>query len=292
MGTFHLLARKAGRLILLIFVVVTLVFFVPYIIPEGPARGVRNSDAPAFVRYGQWMLGVLRFDLGRSPLSGEKVSTLILRSFPLTLGLSLLGMGVACLIALPLGILSALRRRSLWDYAGIIFSWTVMALPGFLLGLLLLLVFAALLEIFPFFGDDAPLHFVLPVLALGLGHAAVLLRVVRASMIEELGRQYITMAVSKGLPDKMTRCRHALRNALLPVIGSLGMQFGSLLGGSLIVEQVFSLSGLGRLVLSAVHQRDFPVIQGCLIFFALMFCCLDFLAGILYAHIGPRTRVR
>ncbi|MDR3200335.1 MAG: ABC transporter permease [Spirochaetales bacterium] len=306
MGTFRLLARKTGRLILTVFVISTVVFFILRIIPGDPAYVVAGIDAPpeavdavreklgtgkpAFVQYKEWMLAVLRFDFGTSLLSEEKVSTLIMDRFPLTLFLSLLGMGIAYLIALPLGILSAVRRWSLWDYAGMIFSQVGMALPGFWLAILLLLVFAAWLEIFPLFGGDSPLHLALPALALGLGRAAVLLRMVRTSMIGELGKEYIITAISKGLPEKTIRY-HALRNALLSVITFSGIQFGSMLGGSIIIEQVFSLPGLGRLILSAIYQRDFPVIQGGVIFFAVVFCCVNFLVDVLYSYINPRIRV-
>ncbi|MDR1627026.1 MAG: ABC transporter permease [Spirochaetia bacterium] len=308
MGIFlRLLARKTGRLLVTVFAISTVVFFVLRVIPGDPAYVVAGVDAPpgavealrarlgtdkpALVQYREWMCGVLRFDFGSSLLSGEKVSDLILDRFPLTLLLSLAGMGIAYALALPLGILSAVRRWSFWDYAGMVFSQIGMAIPGFWLAILLLLVFSAWLRIFPLFGGDSPLHLVLPALVLGIGRAAVLLRMVRTSMATELGKEYIITAVSKGLPDKAIRYRHALRNALLPLITFSGIQFGYLLGGSIIIEQVFSLPGLGRLILSAIYQRDFPVIQGGVIFVTVVFCFVNFLVDVLYSYINPRIRV-
>jgi peptide/nickel transport system permease protein len=307
MRTFRLLVCKTGRLLLTVFIISTIVFFTLRIIPGDPAYVVAGIDAspeaiqnirqklgtgkPALVQYKEWLEAVLRFEFGESLLSGEKVSSLILRRFPLTLMLALMGMGIAYLIALPLGILSAVRRWSFWDYVGMIFSQIGMAVPGFWLAIILLLIFAVWIRIFPLFGGDTPLHLALPALALGINRAAVLLRIVRTSMIEELGKEYIITAISKGLPEKIIRYRHALRNALLPVITFSGIQFGYMLGGSIIIEHVFSLPGLGRLILSAIYQRDFPVIQGGVIFIAVMFSLVNFLVDVLYACVNPKIRV-
>ncbi|MDR1316897.1 MAG: ABC transporter permease [Spirochaetales bacterium] len=304
---FRLLARKTGRLFLTVFVISTVVFFILRVIPGDPAYVVAGVDAPSeaveairarlgtgrpvLVQYGEWLSGILRFDFGSSLLSEEKVSTLILSRFPLTLLLALAGMGIAYMLALPLGILSAVKRWSFWDYAGMIFSQIGMAVPSFWLAILLLFVFSVWLRIFPLFGGDTPVHLVLPVLAMGINRAAVLVRMVRTSMSVELGREYIITAVSKGLPDKVIRYRHALRNALLPLITFSGIQFGYMLGGSIIIEQVFSLPGLGRLILSAIYQRDFPVIQGGVIFVTVVFCFVNFLVDVLYSYINPRIRV-
>lgn len=307
MGTFRLFLRKSGRLILTVFIISTVVFFILRIIPGDPALVVAGVDASpeaikiiqeklgtnrsAFIQYEEWLLSILRFDFGTSLLSGEKVSSLILERFPLTFSLALLGMGIAYLIALPLGVLSAVRRWSFWDYTGMIFSQIGMAIPSFWFAILLLLVFAVWIRIFPLFGGDGPMHLVLPALALGINRGAVLLRLVRTSMIEEMGKEYIITARSKGLPERIIRYRHALRNALLPVLTVSGIQFGYMLGGTIILEQVFSLPGIGRLFLSAIYQRDFPVIQGGVIFIAIVFSLVNFLVDMLYALVNPRLRV-
>lgn len=306
MGTIRVAVLKAGRLFLTVFVISTVVFFILRVIPGDPAFVVAGMDSPpegreaiqerlgtnrpAFVQYGDWLSSLARFDFGSSLISGERVSSLILSRFPLTFGLSLMSMGLAYLIALPLGILSAVRRWSFWDYAGMVFSQLGMALPSFWLAILLLLVFSVWLGIFPLFGGESVFHLVLPALALGLNRAAVLVRLVRTAMIEEMGKEYITTAVSKGLPEKVIRYRHALRNALMPVITVSGIQFGYMLSGAIIVEHVFSLPGLGRLILSAIYQRDFPVIQGGVIFVTALFCLVNFFADILYLWVNPRIR--
>ena len=236
-------------------------------------------------------LSILRFDLGASLLSGEKVTDLILSRFPLTLALALMGMAVAFLIALPLGVLSAVKRWSFWDYLGMIVSQVGMAVPSFWLAIVLLLVFAVWIRIFPLFGGDGPLHLVLPAVALGVNRGAVLLRLVRTTMIEELGKEYVITARSKGLPERIVRYRHALRNALMPVVTVSGIQFGYMLGGAIILEQVFSLPGVGRLFLSAIYQRDFPVVQGGVIFIAIVFSLINFFVDMIYAIVNPKLRV-
>lgn len=308
MKLFWLFIRKAGRLLLTVFVISTVIFFILRVIPGDPAHVVAGLDAspeavaaisaslgtdkPMIVQYEHWLLSVVRLDFGKSLLSGEKVTHLILSRFPITLSLAFFGMGIAFLIAVPMGVLSAVKRWSLWDYAGMIFSQIGIALPAFWLGILLLLFFAVKIRLLPLFGGDGPLHLVLPALALGINRGAVLLRIVRTTMVEELEKEYIITARSKGLPDATVRYRHALRNALLPMLTISGIQFGYMLGGAIIIEQVFSLPGVGRLFLSAIYQRDFPVIQGGVIFIAFTFSMMNFLVDILYALVNPKLRTR
>jgi ABC-type dipeptide/oligopeptide/nickel transport system permease component len=307
MQPLQLVARKIGRFFLTILVISTVVFFTLRIIPGDPAYVVAGIDAspeavkaiqiklgtdkPPLVQYEEWLLSILRFDFGSSLISGERVSVLILDRFPITLALALFGMGIAFLIAIPLGVLSAVKRWTWWDYGGMIFSQVGMAVPSFWLGILLLMTFAVWVKFFPLFGGDTPLHLVLPAIALGVNRGAVLLRLVRTSMIEELGKEYIITARSKGLPERTVRYGHALRNALLPVLTVSGIQFGYMLGGTIILEQVFSLPGVGRLFLSAIYQRDFPMIQGGVIFIAVVFSLVNFFVDILYALANPKLRV-
>lgn len=306
MKIFRLFLRKAGRLLLTVFIISTAVFFALRIIPGDPALVVAGIDAspetvaaiqtrlgtdrPILAQYEEWLLSVLRFDFGASLFSEEKVSALIMDRFPLTLVLALLGMAVAFLLALPLGVLSAVRRWSFWDYLGMIVSQVGMAVPSFWLGIVLLLMFAVWIRIFPLFGGEGPLHLVLPAVALGVNRGAVLLRLVRTTMIEELGKEYIITARSKGLPERVIRYRHALRNALVPVVTVSGIQFGYMLGGAIILEQVFSLPGVGRLFLSAIYQRDFPVVQGGVIFIAIVFSLINFLVDMVYALVNPKLQ--
>ena len=301
------ITRRLGRLVLTVFIISTVIFFVIRVIPGDPARVIAGIDAdpdsiaqlrdslgtdrPLAVQYFDWLWDILRFDFGESYFSGEAVMGLMLERFPITLFLSLLAFAISLLLAIPIGVVSAVRRWTGWDYAGMLFSQLGMAIPSFWLGILLLLAFSVNLRLFPLFGADSFRHFVLPALALAVGRAAFLVRMVRASTIEELAREYVVTAESKGLQHRTVVYRHALRNALLPIITLAGIQFGYLLGGSIIVEQVFSIPGLGRLFLSAIYQRDFPLVQGGVIFIAVAFSLTNFIADILYAVVNPKIRL-
>lgn len=307
MGLSLFLLGRFGRLLLTVIIISTVVFLVLRIIPGDPAaviagidstaedvasiRRQLGTDAPLIAQYGSWLLSVVRFDFGSSFISGQPVTTLILRRFPLTLTLALMGLSISMLIAIPMGVLSAVHRWSFWDYVGMAVSQLGMAVPSFWLGILLLLVFSVKLRLFPIFGSGSFRHLVLPALSLGLARAAVLLRLTRASMLDELDREYIITARSKGLPEYMVRYKHALKNALLPVVTIAGIQLGYMLGGSIIIEQVFSLPGIGRLLLTAVNQRDFPVIQGGVVFVAVIFSLINFIVDLLYAALNPKIRM-
>jgi peptide/nickel transport system permease protein len=215
----------------------------------------------------------------------------MLERMPVTLLLAGLAFAFSLAVALPLGVLSAVRRDSIIDYLGIVYSQLGMAIPGFWLGILLLLVFSVKLGLMPLFGADSFAHFILPAVALGVSRSAVLVRIVRNSTLQELEREYVLTAESKGLAEHTIRYRHLLRNALLPVITIAGIQLGYMLGGTIIIEQVFSLPGLGRLFLSGIYDRDFPVIQAAVVFLAVVFSFLNFVADVLYSIANPRIRV-
>ncbi len=300
-------ARRLGRLLLTVLLASTIIFFVIRVIPGDPAlviagvdaspeaiaaiRASLGTDRPLVVQYGTWIASVARLDFGTSLATGQPVIGQVLQRFPLTLSLALLGIGISIVIAIPLGIASAVRRWSAWDYLGMLFSQVGMAVPSFWLGILLLLAFAVKVRLFPLFGSGTLRHLVLPAVSLGLARAAVLLRLTRASMIEELSREYVVTARAKGLPERMVRYKHALKNALLPVVTVAGIQLGYMLGGAVIIEQVFSLPGLGRLFLTGVYQRDFPLIQGGIVFIAVVFSLINFAVDILYSALNPRIRV-
>ncbi len=250
-----------------------------------------GTDKPIVSQYGHWLWDVLRFDFGDSLISGQPVTRLILERFPLTLSLALLGIVISIIIAIPLGVISAVKRWSFWDYTGMGFSQIGMAVPSFWLGILLLLLFSVKIKLFPLFGSGSFKHLILPSISLGIARAAVLLRLTRSSMAEELSKEYIVTARSKGLTERMVNYKHALKNALLPVITIAGIQLGYMLGGAIIIEQVFSLPGLGRLFLFAIYQRDFPLIQGGVIFVAFIFSLINFMVDMLYSLLNPRIRV-
>jgi len=254
-------------------------------------RAKLGTDKPLITQYGHWIWDVFRFDFGNSLTSGRPVSQLVLERFPLTLSLAVLGIILSIVIAIPLGVISAVRRWSFWDYLGMLFSQLGMAIPSFWLGILLLLLLSIKYRIFPLFGSGSFNHLVLPSVSLGIARAAVLLRLTRASMIEELSKEYIITARAKGLTERMVNYKHALKNALLPVITIAGIQLGYMLGGAIIIEQVFSLPGLGRLFLFAVYQRDFPLIQGGVVFVAFVFSFINFAVDILYSVLNPKIRI-
>jgi len=299
--------KRLFRLLLTLLLISTIVFFVIRVIPGDPAaviagidaspeavaaiREKLGTDAPLGRQYLTWLASLVRFDLGESLMTGEPVAKLIMQRFPVTLTLALLGIVIGALIAIPLGVVSAVKRWSFWDYFGMIFSQLGIALPSFWLGIILLLFFAVKIPLFPLFGADSLRHLILPAVSLGFARAAVILRLTRASMIEELSKEYVITARAKGLTERLVKYKHALKNALIPVITISGIQFGYMLGGAIIIEQVFSLPGLGRLFLTGIYQRDFPLIQGGVIFVAAVFSLINFLVDILYSILNPRIRL-
>jgi peptide/nickel transport system permease protein len=307
MGLVVLLLRRLGRLALTVLLISTVVFLVLRIIPGDPARVIAGMDAdpadiaairsrlgtdvPVVQQYVSWLLAVLRADFGVSYLSGQPVTALILQRFPLTLALAVMGMAIGLVVAVPLGVVSAVHRGGFLDIGGLVFTQIGMAIPSFWLGILLLLLFSVRLRWFPLFGSGSLRHLVLPAVSLGIARAAVLTRLARASMVEELGKEYVVTARAKGLRESRVRYIHALRNALLPIITIAGIQLGYMLGGAIIVEQVFSLPGLGRLLLTAIQQRDFPLVQGGVVCVAILFTLINFGVDMLYTAVNPRIRL-
>lgn len=299
--------RRFGRLLLTVLLISTIIFFVIRVIPGDPAlviagidatqediqaiRAQLGTDRPLIVQYLGWLSDILLFDFGTSMISSQPVSQLILERFPITLCLAVMGIVISILIAVPLGVLSAVKRWSFWDYVGMVFSQIGMAIPSFWLGIMLLLLLAVKIKIFPLFGSGSIRHLILPALSLGIARAAVLLRLTRASMVEELSKEYVITARSKGLTERMVKYKHALKNALLPVITVAGIQLGYMLGGAIIIEQVFSLPGLGRLFLFGVYQRDFPLIQGGVVFVAVIFSLINFIVDLFYSVVNPKIRI-
>jgi peptide/nickel transport system permease protein len=299
--------KKFGRLLLTVLIISTIVFLVIRVIPGDPALVIAGIDAsesdiediraklgmdkPILQQYVEWIWNIARLDFGDSMISGQSVTQLILERFPLTLSLAVLGLVISILISIPLGVVSAVKRWSFWDYLGMAFSQIGMAIPSFWLGILLLLLLSVKVQLFPLFGSGTLKHLILPAISLGIARAAVLLRITRASMVEELSKEYVVAARSKGLTERMVNYKHALKNALLPVITIAGIQLGYMLGGAIIIEQVFSLPGLGRLFLFGIYQRDFPLIQGGVVFVAFVFSLINFAVDMLYSVVNPKIRI-
>lgn len=261
-------------------------------------RSELGLDKPWLQQYGDYMGRLFRGDLGRSFTYGTPVNTMVSERLPNTLVLTVASMVVALLIALPLGILSAVKRNTIWDYSAMFVAMAGVSMPNFWLGLLLIITFGLELRWLPIrgLGDISDgmwqflRHLILPAVTLGTSLAAILMRLTRNSMLDVLGEDYIRTARAKGLSSGTVIVRHALRNALVPVVTTAGVQFGALLGGAVVVETIFSLPGLGLLAINAIQARDIPVIQGSVLVFALSFVLITLVVDVLYAVINPRVR--
>jgi len=230
-------------------------------------------------------------DLGRSIHSREPVSALIARRFPATLLLTLAAMLVAVFIAIPVGVVSATKQYSLIDNLSMFFALLGISMPNFWLGPLLILLFSIRLGWLPVSGMGGLEHLVLPAITLGTALAAILTRMTRAGLLEVIREQYIVTARAKGLAERKVLYKHALKNALIPVITILGLQFGALLSGSIITETIFSWPGIGRLVIQAVNRRDYPLVQGCVLVIALSYVLVNLATDLFYNVADPRIRV-
>ncbi|PUB10790.1 nickel ABC transporter permease [Paenisporosarcina sp. OV554] len=253
-------------------------------------RSNLGLDKPLAIQYGIFLKGLLTLDFGESFRSGMPVGTLIFERLWATIALALGGIFVAILIAFPVGILSAVKRGTGVDFFGRIFSLIGISFPNFWLGIMLILVFSVQLQWLPSSGFESIKHLILPSITLGMILSGILARLVRSSMLEVLNQQYISTAKSKGISEWSVIIKHGFRNALLPTVTFLGMQFGSLLGGTVIVEQVFSWPGIGRLIIDAINQRDYPVIQGGVIFLAIIMVVVNLLVDLSYSLIDPRIK--
>lgn len=245
---------------------------------------------PLHVQYWRFLTNALQGDLGKSLWGEQKVSKMILEALPATLQLTLAGMGIAIVLGLILGIVAALNHNSWIDNLTMILALGGVSMPSFWLGLVLILLFSVNLRWFPIVGQGSLKSLVLPAVALGFGASALIARMTRSELLEVLSQDYIRTARAKGLRGRAVVLRHALKNALIPVLTVVGLQFGSLLGGAVIIETVFARQGIGRIAVSALQSRDFPVAQGVVLFAALAYVLVNLMVDILYAAIDPRIR--
>ncbi|MFO7547091.1 MAG: ABC transporter permease [Trueperaceae bacterium] len=261
-------------------------------------RRMFGLDLPVHAQFGQWLAAAVRGDLGSSLRTGRPIGTDLALRFPVTLELTLLSLFIALAIAFPVGVMAALHRGRWPDHLGSVFVLLGLSVPGFFLGILLILLFSLELGWLPPAGyvpfREAPLtnlrHMVLPALSLGLILAAATARIVRSTLLEVLGRDFVRTARAKGLSEPAVVLRHALRTALIPVVTVVGLQFGQLLGGAVIIEQVFSLPGVGRFALEGINLRDYPVVQGAVLLIAAAFVVVNLIVDVLYTLIDPRVR--
>jgi ABC-type dipeptide/oligopeptide/nickel transport system permease component len=296
-----------------VWLVVSLVFLLIHLVPGDPIlqmlgdgatpadigslRHQYGLDRPLWAQYLHYWNGVLHGDLGSSIRLHSEVSTLIAARYPYTLALTLTALGLGLALALPAGIVAAVRRGRWADQVLSVVSLFGLSVPGLALGPVLILVFSIQLGWLPVSGANAgggrsiDWHYlVLPSIAMGASLAAILTRMIRTAMLEELGQDYIRTARAKGLTETRVVCRHALPNALVPIVTVVGLQFGALLAGAIVTETIFSWPGLGRLTVSAISNRDYALVQGCLLSIGLTYVLVNLLTDVVYRWVNPRMR--
>jgi ABC-type dipeptide/oligopeptide/nickel transport system permease component len=291
-----------------LWLVLTMVFLLIHIVPgdpveqmlgEGAAPGelaqLRHSlglDQPLHAQYTHYLRQLAHGDLGQSLKFQAPVRRILFERYPATLELAFLALLICAAIGIPAGVLAAHRRGRAADRAVGLFTLLGLAVPNFALGPLLILLFSIALGLLPVSGRGGPLSFVLPAATLGAALAAILTRMVRGAMIEELSSDYVRTARAKGLPARAVLFRHAFRNALIPIITILGLQFGTLLAGAIVTESIFAWPGIGRLTVQAISSRDYPLLQGCILLIAVSYVFVNLLTDFLYAVVDPRVRLQ
>ncbi len=249
-----------------------------------------HLDEPLPQQYGRFIAGAVQGDLGYSIRSKRPVLDEILDNLPSTLMLTLVGLSIAVLFGMTLGVFAAIKQNTWGDVSAMIMAMLGVSMPSFWLGLLLIFTFSLRLGWFPATGGGGIDHLVLPALTLGLGASAIIARLTRSTMLEVLRQDYITTARAKGLPGSIVILRHALRNALIPTVTILGLQFGQLLAGTVVIETVFGRPGIGRLIVGAILEKDFPLVQGIVLFIAIAYVLINLAVDLLYAVLDPRIR--
>lgn len=289
-----------------LWLIVTLVFLLVHIVPGDPVQqmlgeGARAGDlmqlrhalgldVPISTQYKHYLAGVVRGDLGDSFRFRQPVTRVVLAHYPATLELAIVALLACAAIGIPAGLLAAARRGTPTDHAVGLFTLFGLSVPNFALGPVLILVFSVILGWLPVSGRGGPSHLILPAITLGAALAAILTRMVRTSVIEELSSDYVRTAHAKGLSPSAVLFRHAFRNALIPILTILGLQFGTLLAGTVITETIFSWPGIGRLAVQAIDARDYPLLQGCILLIAFSYVVVNLLTDVICAFVDPRVR--
>jgi len=304
-GKGSYLIRRVLMVVPVLFGVATIAFALMYLLPGDPAsamlarsgasaeqiaelRADMGLDSPFFIQFFLYIGNLLQGDLGRSIVSQEPVSTLLWSRLPTTLELVFAALSIAVPVGAWLGVVAAVNKDSWVDRAIIVLSSIGVSMPSFWLALMFVLLFSVWLGWFPAFGSGGLAHLVLPASVMALGAIGTIARTARTSMLDVLKQDYIRTAWAKGLTRRVILYKHALRNALIPIITIVGLQFGWLVSGSVIIEAVFSRQGIGQLLLSSIIERDFPVVQGTILISALMYVLLNLLVDIIYAAVDPQ----
>jgi peptide/nickel transport system permease protein len=288
--------------------VYTLVFIVMQVLPGDPARiragpgasaetveNIRRQmglDKPIPVQYVLYLQKAVRLDFGRSFRTNQPVTHELRTRYPTTIQLTAAATVIFLCLGLPLGVIAAVKRNTIWDGLAILVSLLGISMPAFWLGLLLIWYFSVRLGWFPTFGFSSPRHMILPALTLASYGIAYTARYTRSSMLEELLQEYVITARAKGLRERVVLYRHALRNALIPVVTQAALGFGFMLGGAVVVEVVFTVNGVGRLIVDGILYRDYPVVQAAVLLLAINFVVVNLIADIAYGFIDPRVRLR
>ncbi len=289
-----------------VWLVVSLVFLLIHLVPGDPIQqmlgegarvadvaALRHSyglDLPLGTQYVRYWRGVLHGDLGRSLRLNDSVTHLVLTRYPYTVSLTLAALVLALLLAIPAGVAASLYRGRWQDHLLGGVSLLGLSFPVFALGPLLILLVSIRLGWLPVSGAAGPEYLVLPAITMGSALAAILTRMVRTAMLEEMGQDYIRTARAKGLPERVVIYRHALRNALIPIITLVGLQFGALLAGAIVTEKIFSWPGIGQLTVSAISNRDYALVQGCILAIGLTYVLVNLLTDVAYVLVNPRIR--
>ncbi len=300
------LLMRLGFTLPVLWLVVSIVFLLIHIVPGDPieqmlGEGARPADIaalrhaygldlPLHTQYARYWRGVLHGDLGRSIRLNDSVTHLVLTRYPFTVELTAAALCIALLLAIPAGISAALHRGETRDRVISVVSLLGLSFPAFALGPILILLVSIKLGWLPVSGAGDLSHLVLPSITMGSALAAILTRMVRTSMLEELSQDYIRTARAKGLPERTVVYKHALRNAMIPVMTLIGLQFGALLAGAIVTETIFSWPGIGRLSVSAISNRDYPLLQGCILAIGLTYVLVNLATDVLYMVVNPRIR--
>ncbi|MFH1975330.1 MAG: nickel ABC transporter permease [Pseudomonadota bacterium] len=303
----QLIARRLIFLIPIIIGVTFISFSILRLTPGDPAqillgenateediRAIRQKfglDKPFFVQYAIYISNVFRGDLGISIRTQRTVLAEVMARYPATLELAGTAVVIASLIGLIAGIIAASNQNSVFDYGSMIISLFGISMPIFWLGLMLMLVFSVILGWLPAVGRGTLAHLVLPAVSLGANSAAIIARMTRSSMLEVIRQDYIQTARAKGLAERVVLYKHAVRNALIPVITVMGIQFGYLLSGAVLTETVFAWPGVGRLMIQSIYMRDYPVVQGAILLVAINFTLVNLFVDVLYGYINPKIRI-
>jgi len=304
---FDLLKRLAFT-IPVVFAVVTLVFFLIHLVPGDPVSLLLGPNAtaeqykqlqhelkldePLMTQYVDYWKGMLHGDFGRNPITNQSVAERIAERYPATIELALAALFVAILISIPLGITSAVNHGKWIDSVSSVVALLGISLPNFALGPLMILLFAVTLRLLPVSGRGGLAHLILPAVTLGAALAAILTRMVRSSVLEELNEDYVRTARAKGLSERKVLYKHVLKNGLIPVVTILGLQFGILLAGAVITEKIFNWPGLGTLLIDeGINQRDYRLVQGCILMISLTYIFANTLTDIVYRFLDPRIKV-